>query len=144
MKRRKRKDDNWISRLLKVATLILILLLLLNLTKDYNTYLTQLQKTLDDNSRRIHNLEREIVKLKLQNQTYAKVLAAHEKRLDQIGVYNKEETQLKNIQVSNTYKESKSDIKEDIHTFDFVKYDWFTVVLVGLLVVRRLLVPIGL
>lgn len=144
MKRRKRKVDNWLSRLLKITTLILILLLLLSLTKEYNTYLMQLQKTLDDNNQRIHNLEREIVELKLQNQTYARVLAAHEKRLDHIGVYNKGKTQLENIQVSNTYKESKSDIKEDIHTFDFVKYGWFTVVLGGLLVVRRLLVPIGL
>jgi len=141
MKKRKRKDGNWLSRLLKIITLILILLLLFNLAKDYNTHLTRLQRTLEDNNQRIHNLEREIVKLKLQNQTYVKVLAVHEKRLYQINA-PKAEVQLNDIPVQ--YKENKVMVNEDIHNFNIVKYGWYAIIIGGLTVLRRVLVPIGI
>lgn len=140
MKKRKRKDGNWLSRLLKIITLILILLLLFNLAKDYNTYLTQLQRTLEDNNRRIHNLEQEVARLKLQNQTYAKVLAAHEKRLDQI---NRTETEIQLNDIAIQHKENKVTTK-DIHNFNIVKYGWYVIIIGGLTVLRRVLVPIGI
>jgi predicted nucleic acid-binding Zn-ribbon protein len=139
MKRRKRKDDNWISRLLKVATIILILLLLLNLAKDYNTYLTQLQRTLEDNNRRIHNLEQEVARLKLQNQAYAKALASHEKRLDQI---NTTETEIQLNDIPVQHKENKETVNEDIHNLNIVKYGWYMIVIGGLAVLRQILSPI--
>ncbi|MGG3920514.1 hypothetical protein ABEV41_00940 [Geobacillus thermodenitrificans] len=141
MKRRKRKDDNWISRLLKVATIILILLLLLNLAKDYNTYLTQLQRTLEDNNRRIHNLEQEVARLKLQNQAYAKVLASHEKRLDQI---NTTETEIQLNDIPVQHKENKVTVNEDIHNLNIMKYGWYVIIIGGLTVLRRVLVSIGI
>jgi uncharacterized protein YdcH (DUF465 family) len=141
MKRRKRRDSNWLNRFLKIITFILILLLLFNLAKDYNTYLTQLQRILEDNNQRIHNLEREIVKLKLQNQTYAKVLASHEKRLDQI---NTPETEIQLNDISVQYKESKVTVNEDIHNFNIVKYGWYMIVISGLAVLRQILSPIGI
>jgi chromosome segregation ATPase len=137
MKRRKRKDDNWLNRLLKITTLILMLLLLFNLAKDYNTYLTQLQRILEDNNQRIHNLEQEVVRLKLQNQTYAKVLASHEKRLVQIGIQDTE-IQLNDVPVQ--YKEAN----EDIHNFNIVKYGWYTIIIGGLAILRRVLIPTGI
>jgi predicted nucleic acid-binding Zn-ribbon protein len=141
MKKRKRKDGNWLSRLLKIITLILILLLLFNLVKDYNTYLTRLQRTLEDNNQRIHNLEREIVKLKLQNQTYAIVLASHEKRLDQI---NAPEAEMQLNDTSVQYKENKVTVNENIHNFNIVKYGWYSILIGGLLVLRQILAPTGI
>jgi chromosome segregation ATPase len=141
MRKRKEKDNHRLNKLLKIVTLMLILLLLFNLAKDYNTYLMQLQRTLKDNNQRIHNLESEIVKLKLQNQTYAKVLAAHEKRLDQINV-PEAEMQLNDILVQ--YKENKVTVNEDIHNFNIVKYGWYMIVIGELVVLRRVLIPIGM
>ena len=141
MKRRKRRDNDWLNRLLKIITFILVLLLLFNLAKDYNTYLTRLQRTLEDNNQRIHNLEREIVKLKLQNQAYAKVLASHKKRLDQI-VTTETEIQLNDI--SAQHKENKVTVNEDIHNLNIVKYGWYVIIIGGLTVLRRVLVPIGI
>jgi hypothetical protein len=139
MKGRKRRDRDWLNRLLKIIIFILVLLLLFNLEKDYNTYLTQLQRTLEDNNQRIHNLEREIVKLKLQNQTYAKVLASHEKRLDQIGI---QETEIQLNDISVQYKESKVTVNEDVHNLNIVKYGWYMIVISGLAVLRQILSPI--
>jgi hypothetical protein len=141
MKRRKRKDDNWLSRSLKITTLILILLLSLNLAKDYKIYLRQLQRTLKDNNQRIHNLEREIVRLKLQNQTYAKVLASHEKRLDQIDT---QETEIRLNDITIQHKENKVTVNEDIHNFNIVKYGWYSILIGGLLVLRQMLAPTGI
>jgi septal ring factor EnvC (AmiA/AmiB activator) len=139
MRKRKEKDEHWLNRFLKIIIFVVILLLLFNLAKDYNTHLAQLQKTLDDNNQRIHNLEREIVRLKLQNQTYAKVLASHEKRLDQINA-QETEIQLNNIPVQ--HKENKVMTSENIHNLNVMKYGWYMIIIGGLAVLRRVLVPI--
>jgi predicted nucleic acid-binding Zn-ribbon protein len=139
MKNRKRKDNRWLNRLLKIVTLILILLLLFNLAKDYNTYLTSFQKTLDDNNQRIHKLEQEVVNLKLQNQIYARVLASHEKRLDQLHM---PKTEVQYAPTQNTYKENRVTVNNDVYSFDFVKYGWYMIAIGGLAILRRILVPI--
>lgn len=141
MRKQKEKDNRWLNRILKIITLIMILLLLFNLAKNYNTYLMQIQRTLEDNNQRIHNLEREIVKLKLQNQTYARVLASHEKRLDQI---NTQETEVQLNDIAIQHKENKVTVNEDIHDFNIVKYGWYVIIIGGLTVLRHVLVPIGI
>jgi hypothetical protein len=143
MKKRKRKDGNWLSRLLKIITLILILLLLFNLAKDYNTYLMQIQRTLEDNNQRIHNLECEIVYLKLQNQTYAKVLASHEKRLDQINT-SETKVQLNDVSIQNEYRENKVTTSKDIHNLNIVKYGWYVIIIGELTILGRVLTPTGI
>jgi uncharacterized protein YdcH (DUF465 family) len=101
----------------------------------------QLQKTLEDNNQRIHNLEREIVKLKLQNQTYARVLASHEKRLDQIDT---QETEVQLNDIAIQHKGNKVTVNEDIHNFNIVKYGWYSILIGGLLVLRQILAPTGI
>jgi len=141
MRGRKRRDSDWLNRFLKIITFIAILLLLFNLAKDYNTYLTQLQRTLKDNNQRIHNLEQEVVRLKLQNQAYAKVLISHEKRLDQIDT---QETEIRLNDITIQHKENKVTVNEDIHNFNIVKYGWYSILIGGLLVLRQMLAPTGI
>lgn len=139
MRKRKETNNRWLNRILKIITLIMLLLLLFNLAKDYNTHLTRLQRTLEDNNQRIHKLEREVVKLKLQNQTYAKVLATHEKRLDQI---HTTETEIQLNDIPTQHKENKETVNEDIHSFNIVKYGWYSILIGGLFVLRQMLTPI--
>jgi hypothetical protein len=101
----------------------------------------QLQRMLEDNNQRIHNLEQEVARLKLQNQAYAKVLASHEKRLDQI---NTTETEIQLNDIPAQHKENKVTVNEDIHNFNIVKYGWYSILIGGLLVLRQILAPTGI